>query len=279
MKISEFFKFLPAATRLKLLKIDTLQRPSQDTLPVIVSLTSIPSRLAMLHFGIRSLMAQSHTPEKIVLWLHESLKDAIPLNLIRLTGDVFEIRYSPYTCSHRKLIHSLGSFPGSIIVTCDDDHIYPVNWLKLLYDDHLNFPLDIVANRCRYISYDSNGNTHPYKQWTTKVPYGTASQALMPVGYGGVLYPPNVLHQDTTKSDLFLKLAPMADDLWFKAMSFLNGTNCRKASTECGVLHPVPGTRRVRLAKKNVNQDMNRKQWDDIRKHYDFKTPDADSCG
>lgn len=273
MKLSEFLSFLPLAAKLRWLKVECIKEPAIDPLPVIVSLTSIPSRLAMLHYGIRSLLIQSRKPEKVILWLNDSLKKEIPKSLSYLVGDVFEIRYSPYTCSHRKLVHSLEAFPNKNIVTCDDDHIYPPEWLERLYSDHLKHPYDVIANTCRRIAYDEEGNTRPYKSWSTKVPSGEASMAIMPVGYGGVFYPPKVFNEDVTNADLYLKLAPYADDLWFKAMSYLNGTLCRKASQPSTFLNPVPGTRGVRLAKKNVNQDLNRKQWDDLRAHYQFKTP------
>ena len=83
----------------------------KEEIPVIVSLTSIPSRLSTLHLTIRSLLNQDKRPKKIILWLHHSLKKEIPKNLAALENDLFEIMYSDLICSHRKLIHSLTLFP------------------------------------------------------------------------------------------------------------------------------------------------------------------------
>ena len=39
------------------------------------------------------------------------------------------------------------------------------------------------------------------------------------------MYPPGSLHKDVTNIELFTKLAPKADDIWFWAMGVLHGTD------------------------------------------------------
>jgi len=107
---------------------------------------------------MRSLLKTRPQPEKIVLWLNDQLQETTPKQLSELQGDVFEIRYSPYTFSHRKLIHSLEAFPEATIVTVDDDMIYHPQVFDLLYKCHLKYPKTVIANRIRYISYDPSGN-------------------------------------------------------------------------------------------------------------------------
>jgi hypothetical protein len=249
------------------------QTPKNNQVPVIVSLTSIPSRLGFVHHAINSLLLQTLTPEKIVLWLHSSLKTKIPSKLVNLQNDIFEIRFTHLDSPHVKLVPALTAFPDNIIVTADDDQMYPNNWLELLYNEHLDHQDKIITNRCNMIAYDDDSNTLPYKDWYRNIPNGTDSLAIMPAGYGGVLYPPNSLHDDTTNSELYLALAPKADDLWFKAMSYLKGTVCRKTSTPSELPTPVLGTRKETLASVNVKQDHNRVQWNAITEHYHFKTP------
>ena len=94
---------------------------NKKQVPVIVSLASIPSRLNIVHLTIRSILNQDVLPEKIVLWLHEDLKDSIPKSLNVLVGDLFSIKYADYFSSHRKLVEPLKLYPNKIIVTCDDD--------------------------------------------------------------------------------------------------------------------------------------------------------------
>ncbi|SMF13647.1 hypothetical protein SAMN02745866_00860 [Alteromonadaceae bacterium Bs31] len=279
MKPKELPGILFKALQLKLTSLETLQGANKQGLPVQVSLTSIPSRIDKLHYTIRSLMLQNCLPQRIVLWLHHELKAKIPRQLAILEGDLFSIRYSEFTCSHRKLVHTLEEFPDSIIVTCDDDVIYPVDWLEMLYQEHLVYPDQVIANRCNMIAYDSEGNTLPYRQWIKNVTPGTSSMAIMPAGYGGVLYPPGALLAETTDSKLYLKLAPKADDLWFKAMSFLNGTLCRRAEHVSQKPTPVLGTQSLTLGASNIKLDKNREQWDALRAHYQFKTPDPELPG
>jgi len=111
MKPKEIPGMLFEACKLKCMRLRSLNDVNKHQLPVVVSLTSIPSRLEKLHYTIRSLMAQSHRPEKILLWLHADLKIKIPKPLAILESNLFEIRYNEFTCSHRKLVHSLEAFP------------------------------------------------------------------------------------------------------------------------------------------------------------------------
>ena len=276
MKPKEIPGMLFEACKLKCMSLQTLNDLDKQRLPVVVSLTSIPSRLEKLHYTIRSVMAQTHRPDKIVLWLHSDLKIKLPKQLAMLEGDLFEIRYTELNSSHLKLVHSLEAFPESNIVTCDDDLMYPTNWLWLLYQEHLRYPDQVVTNRCNLITYDKGGDTLPYRQWVKDVPPGTSSMAIMPAGYGGVLYPPGALLPETINQALYMQLTPKADDLWFKAMSYLNGTLCRKAEFLSQKPTPVLGTQSLTLASLNIKQDRNREQWDALRAYYDFKTPDFD---
>src|SRR5690625_6231368 len=77
MKLKEYPQSLFTAYKLLALKPERLHAV-QESLPIIVSLTSIPSRLSTVHLTIRSLLAQSHKPQRIVLWLNEKLRDQVP---------------------------------------------------------------------------------------------------------------------------------------------------------------------------------------------------------
>ncbi|WP_156486202.1 glycosyltransferase family 2 protein [Marinomonas sp. TW1] len=226
---------------------------------------------------MKSILNLEVTPKQVVLWLRKDLKNQIPRKLSELEGDNFEIHFSETTSSHRKFINSLVLYPEDVIVTCDDDSLYPDGWLVRLWQEHLEYPDQIIANRCNFISYDDKGIILPYKQWHKKVPPGTSHLAIMPAGYGGVLYPAHSLHSDVTNYDLFMKLAPKADDLWFKAMSFLKGTCSRRASHPSEKPMTLPFTQKFTLAKDNIKKDMNREQWNNIREYYQMKTPDYDT--
>lgn len=266
MKLKEIPKSIYIAVKLRLNA--SSQKPQKPIKGCIVSLTSIPERLSTLHLTIMSLLQQSVQPDKIILWLNDSLAGNIPKTLKNLESDLFQIEYRQGTTSHRKLIFSLDEFSEHVVVTCDDDVMYPKNWLGSLFENHLQYPDCVVANECREISYDSSGEPLSYKEWPTIAEVGYTSENLLPIGYGGVLYPPGVLHKDVTKEALYMELAPRADDLWFKAMSLLNSIKVYRSSSPTQKPIPIVGAKGNSLAKTNINQDGNRTQWKAICDHY-----------
>ena len=275
MKLKEYPASLRTSYRLSRLPYERLHRRSETTLPLIVSLTSIPSRLDRLHLTIRSLLAGEHKPEKVVLWLNHALSGALPASLARMEGPLFEIRFAGLTSSHRKLVHALDAFPNATIVTCDDDVMYDSTWLVRLHDDHRRHPDSVIAHQCRRISYDAAGSLLPYREWPTESRTDLTLPNLMPVGYGGVLYPPDCLFRDVCNADLFLTLAPGADDIWFKAMSVLRGTAVRRSSQPGAKPVPIIGSQTVSLRKANIGLDRNREQWEAVSAHYSIPRLDG----
>lgn len=235
--------------------------------PVLISLTSIPSRLPVVHSTIRSLLDQSVRPRLIVLWLNEALEGAIPEKLQRLCGDRFEIRFRPGTSAHRKLVFALEEFPDHAVVNCDDDHMYPRDWLERLYREYLSHPEEVVAHQCRRILYDDDGRPLGYRLWRGEKP-GVSHPDTLAVGYGGTLYPPGALHPDVTDAALYMELAPRADDLWFKAMGVLQGTSTRRSTDPPRKPLPVLRSQKEALGSTNIWEDGNVEQWNRICRHY-----------
>ena len=215
---------------------------NKKQVPVIVSLASIPSRLNIVHLTIRSILNQDVLPEKIVLWLHEDLKDSIPKSLNVLVGDLFSIKYADYFSSHRKLVEPLKLYPNKIIITCDDDMMYRKNWLSKLYQAHENHPDHIVANQTRCITYGSDGELLSYKAWKPNESGCQNPLLTLPIGAGGTLYPPDSMDKTVFNQELFLQLTPKADDLWFKAMGLLKGTKSIQAQNSGKEPIPIWGS-------------------------------------
>lgn len=269
MKAKELPGSLYHSARLRLSKPAELLR-NKNTIPVIVSLTSIESRLDTLDIVIKSLFSQTILPKKILLWLNVGLKDKVSARLSELQNTIFEIRYCDLECSHKKLVLSMVEFPSKPIVICDDDFIYKPTWLACLYQDYQQYPRDIIANEVRKIRYDKDGALLPYIKWSHVRDFGVSGACYMGVGYGGVLYPPKCFHNDVLNQHLFLSLTPRADDLWFKMMSYLHGTVTRRAREVPGKPIPIAGTQSVSLYLSNVKKDKNRDQWLALSKYYNF---------
>ncbi|QDO95680.1 glycosyltransferase family 2 protein [Formosa sediminum] len=219
---------------------------------------------------IRSLLNQDVLPEKIILWLNDSYISKIPKALDKLQGTTFEIRFSPYTFSHRKLIHTIENYPHKIIITCDDDLIYHPSSIKLLYQEHLKNPNVVIGNRCRRITYSSNNTPLPYLQWPFAKHTIKNEKLLMPVGAFLVLYPPNILDSRFNNVELFNKISPKSDDLWFKTMSLINNALCIQAEQRPPNPIPILATQSVSLKSVNNKLDYKRKQWEQITAYFNL---------
>jgi len=261
MKLKEIPGYLSRRLQLSLLNKAALTaqaaKPTQD---LIISLTSIDSRLTTLHLVIRSLLSQTLPAEKIILWLHFDLQGIIPRKLLELQCQHFEILFTNEKSPHRKLTETLRRHAEKRIVTCDDDMLYPADWLERLIEDHLRFPDQIIAHECRRILSSSSGDILPYREWVKEQP-GKSHANTIAIGYGGSLYPPGSLPKQTLDTEDYLKLSDKMDDLWFKAMSLKAGTQTRRARRCAPKPTPIFGTQRQALKRNNVNHDMNRAQW------------------
>ncbi|WP_419214202.1 glycosyltransferase family A protein [Maribacter sp. X9] len=272
MKLKEIPISIYTSLKLSKLSNEVLKNKTKDEIPVIVSLTSIPTRLPTLHLTIKSILNQEVRPKAIILWLHHSLENKIPKKLERLEDDLFHIKYSDLTCSHRKLIHTIELYPNDNIITCDDDMMYHPNWLRLLYLEHLEHPKSIIGNQTRYIQYSKTGEVLPYKEWVYTNENSFNPNAVIAIGAEGILYPPYVLSDKTTDSDLFLKLTPKADDLWFKGMAILKGTIVISAKKRAKTPIPIIGSQKKSLKKQNISGDENRNQWVALTEYFNIET-------
>ena len=269
MKLKSFFRSIFATLKLSLTADDQLGKNARPaSVDVIISLTSIPSRLSTLHLTIKSLLSQDVSFEKIILWLHQDLKDDLPPRLEKLQGKRFEIRYCETTEPHRKLVETLKLYPDRIIVTCDDDVIYPDDWLHRLLASWKHTPDDIVAHRCRKIGI-KNGQVRPYRKWHSE-PTGESSPLAVALGWGGVLFPPGSLDERVLDRDAYMRLSPNADDLWYKAMAMLKGTAMRKSRYPYPAPIPIIGSQSVSLQKRNIGEDLNRVQLLALAREYNL---------
>ena len=197
---------------------------------LIVSLTSYPARINSVHLTIESILNQTQKADKIVLWLSEKQFPqkigSLPESLRHLLNRGLEIGWyfqdediKPYN----KIINTLEKYPKSIIITVDDDVIYPENTIEQLYKTWLKDTKNVVCNRARKVKYDAKG-LFPYNEWELCTRSAGPSFGLLQTGVGAVLYPPKCFHKDVCKKNLFMKLSKDTDDLWLWAMLVLNNT-------------------------------------------------------
>lgn len=197
---------------------------------VIVSLTSFPAAISYAVRAIHSILDGSVLPDKIVLYLAMSQfeSEGIPQELLDLAkqNPIFEIRDNGRDIrSYMKLVPALKDFPESVIVTIDDDIVYHRHMLRDLLQWHRRIPDAILAHRAKYVRPGE-----PYRKWPKYRWYHFLFKKIhsgyrnLQTGVGGVLYPPHSLKDEMLDPDLFTRIAPTTDDIWFWAASVANGT-------------------------------------------------------
>lgn len=197
---------------------------------IIVSLTSYPDRMYDIKYTLYSLLHQSIKPDQIILWLAEeqfpNREGDIASSLLAMRENGLTIRWCEDIKSYKKLIPALELYPEDIIVTADDDIYYPENWLEQLYNSYRENPDCIHCHRAHKVRI-SGEKIAPYHTWEKKIEMEEPAYDAFPTSGGGALYPPHSLYKDITNKELFMRLSPSADDIWFWAMSVLNGTKIR----------------------------------------------------
>lgn len=203
--------------------ISPLKKSREDP-SIIISLTSYGRRISksIVYYTLVSLFRQNKRPSRIILWLDESwIKKTIPSKITRLTLYGLEIRFFKDIKSYKKLLPTLIENPDSIIITVDDDMIYHKNLIKSLVNGYkTDGNIQCTVASC---PLDHKKKLLPYNSWRSIYSEGK-NDVIVPIGVGGVLYPPNSLSKEVLNEGVFTTLAPRADDLWFWAMARLNGS-------------------------------------------------------
>lgn len=196
------------------------------TQKLIISLTSYPERMYDIHYSIYSLLNQKLKPDLCILWLAENQfpnkEQDLPTGLLNLKKNGLTIKWCTDLKSYKKLIPAIQMYPNDIIITADDDLYYASDWLEKLYQEYLLSDKNcIIAHRAHRIEI-KNKQILPYSKWKKCINIDSKTFLNFPTSGGGILYPPASLHTDVINSDLFMQLAPNADDIWFWAMGVLN---------------------------------------------------------
>lgn len=192
---------------------------------IVVSLTSYPERFKYIGVCLKSLVIQSCKPDKIIVFLgNDSKEDDITddMHSFEKYGVEFRIDEKMNLMPHKKYFYAMQEFPNSIIVTADDDVIYPRDWLESLYRSYQKYPNSISARRVHLMKRNEWGLV-PYDHWEDQCRrIDKPSMSLIATGNSGVLYPPHCLGNDAFDVAAIQKLCLRADDIWLKCMEVKN---------------------------------------------------------
>lgn len=229
-----------------------------------VSLTSYPKRIGAVAEVLKTIYAQTLPADRVVLWLAETQfperEDNLPAELRQFAGEgKLEIHWvSGDLRPHKKYLYAAREYPDDVIVTIDDDMLYPEDTLAKLFRSYRIYPDAVSALRAHLILFDENNRPLPYGDWikeTDSCVY-EASMQLIATGCSGVLYPPGCFRPEFLDEAAIVETCLNADDLWLKAMEAMSGIPVAIAGP-CEPLKYVPGTQETALCLSNLDQNQN----------------------
>ncbi len=211
----------------------------------IISLTSIPSRFKHIDKTLESLLIQDIQVDKIILYLPKYYKrfdttlDQLPSVPDGVTARFSDIDYGPAT----KILPAIKDFSDQEvrIIFCDDDRIYPNNFLSTLISASKSRPNDVIALEGRDIKdiskFNWQGKSFPRstiinKNFLYRLKRALSFGVWKPkknsqsgyvdtfAGFGGVLVYPKFFNNS------FFQIPEecwMNDDIWISGQLELNG--------------------------------------------------------
>lgn len=234
------------------------QEPRKEK--IVVSLTSFPARLNVVHYTIRSLLAQTCKPDKILLWLteEECAGMDLPQELENLKSCGLEICYAKTNLRpHNKLYHTLKVEPEAVVISVDDDLAYEPYLIERLYRAHLEHPEAVCCNMAHEITL-KDGLPDLYDNWNGGAPEKAGySDRFVALGVGGVLYPASCFDEEYFDEKLIREFALSADDLWLKITELRLGIPVYKVAPHSKIPYVIGGSQKVALGHENNGMKRN----------------------
>lgn len=227
---------------------------------IIVSMTSYPPRIHSAVLALKTIYKQIKLPDKVILWLAESefpnKLDDLPVNLRRLIAEKgLTIRWCEEDLkSHKKYFWAFKEYPDALVITVDDDVIYPPRLIESLYQSYLVYPRAVSAVRACFIPISQDGEIPPYNSWPVGIDafVSVPSLQLCATGSGGVLYPASLFSgvQNLLDIEVIKRVCLYEDDLWLKAMEVVAGIPVVAVKFE-GLIY-TPNSQEIGLYHENL---------------------------
>ncbi|GAA1962063.1 hypothetical protein [Agromyces allii] len=144
----------------------------------------------------------------------------------------------------------------SVLVTADDDILYPPWWLSRLLRAYDSAPDLIHCHRAHRIGVGEGERFQPYNTWAPCVGRRISNKNFA-TGVSGVLYPPVMLRALKAAATGFRDRAPSADDIWINFVAHQAGIPVRQAGVFARHFPFVPGSQASGLYVTNVAEAQN----------------------
>lgn len=260
MEINDIVIFLQQ--RLFLFSFEECLQYRDVLLPkVIVSLTTINSRINTVDQVIKSLLNQSVYADQILLYIstNDYSDETVPVQLSNLEkiNPSFKIIPCEDLKPHKKYFYAMRDYEKSIIITVDDDVRYTSDLIKTLLLSYVRYPFAVSCMRGHTIKVYDEQTIAPYKKWQLENKIqDKPSLLVLPTGVGGVLYPPYSISRLAFDKKKINQLALYTDDLWLKWMQLKLNTPCVLIKNKIK-LDYIENTQEEALWLTNVNKNKN----------------------
>ena len=236
------------------------QQTSPIDREIIVSFTSIPSRLEYLPLMTRSIFDQTIKPDRFILYIyrgefaHIDIKSVLREQIER----GLEIRYVDENLkSHKKYFYAKQEFSEACIILVDDDIIYKPNLIELLVKSYRKHPHSISANRIHRIKLEKQ-LPKTYTSWDYEYMFGIRpSHRIFFTAGGGTLLPPILNTPLLFDKEQIRELSFSADDVWLNLIALKEGIRVVKARIGKGTPLEIDNNPVETLAYENVTNGNN----------------------
>lgn len=228
---------------------------------LIVSMTTIPRRIDKVWITIESLLRQTYKPDEIILWLskEEFAHGVIPEKLRQQEKRGLTIRYCDNLKSYKKFYYTVLENPDAYIVTVDDDIIYAENLLECMAKTYKKNPGCIVCMRSHWILRKKE-RLLPYNDWLAydqrkEFPKEPSFRNFF-TGAGGTFFPMFLMNKENLlKRDIFMKIAPAADDVWLNFNAWISGVKIKNCDGVLGSVICIESSSDQGLYQVNVKKN------------------------
>lgn len=237
---------------------------------VIAVLTTFGPRARFLRLAILSLVTQSRPPKLIHIYLFHADKPKFRALEEKLVSEFSLVRVSylqdPDTKSYKRY-QAFADYPSERLLFVDDDYYIR----RSLVEDTIaigdKFPRSVVCHRAAQI-LRVDGRIVPYVSWPD-IRGETVSKANLVANNGaGTLYPPGLELHLELRPDVFMALAPDADDLWLFFVCRKLEINLVATGSKHRKIMVWLGSQTVALWRSNLSKGGNDKQLVSLQQYF-----------
>ena len=237
---------------------------------ITVSFTTFPARIEPAVYVADAMLRQTIKPDRVILVLASdefSSKDDLPRDFRRLEKRGLTIVFTENLKPHKKYQYAMQNHPDSIVITVDDDVLYPGDLIETLFLSYEKQPKAISAMRAHRMLF-RDGKILPYNDWGFESNYTDEPVFdLMATGVGGVLYPNGCMAErlgSLFDVSAIKEVCLSNDDIWLKMHELLCGVPTVLASQRPQDALLIPGSQKFSLQSSNVDENQNDKYLRDI---------------